>query len=49
MVPAGDRLVVETPGGGGLGPVAERDPAAVARDVEAGLVGPEAAAQAYRR
>lgn len=37
-VPAGDRLVVQTPGGGGLGDLAERDPAAIARDTEAGLV-----------
>lgn len=37
-VPAGDRLVVQTPGGGGLGDPAERDPAAIARDTEAGLM-----------
>jgi N-methylhydantoinase B len=43
MVPAGDRLVVNTPGGGGLGDPAERDPAAIARDVEAGLVSRSAA------
>ena len=38
LVPAGDRLVVNTPGGGGLGDPSARDPAAVARDIEAGLV-----------
>jgi N-methylhydantoinase B len=44
IIPEGDRLVVETPGGGGLGAPAERDPALVARDLRAGLVSPEAAA-----
>ena len=43
MVPAGDRLVVNTPGGGGLGDPASRDPAAIARDIEAGLVSKSAA------
>ena len=43
MVPAGDRLVVNTPGGGGLGEPSERDPAAIARDIEAGLVSKSAA------
>lgn len=38
-VSPGERLVIHTPGGGGLGPPAERDPAAVARDLEAGLLG----------
>ena len=38
LIPPGKRLVVETSGGGGMGPVAERDPAAVGRDVEDGLV-----------
>ncbi len=31
-IPAGDRLVLELPGGGGMGNPAERDPALVARD-----------------
>jgi N-methylhydantoinase B len=43
LVPAGDRLVVNTPGGGGLGDPSARDPAAVARDIEAGLVSKSAA------
>ena len=47
MVPAGDRLVVHTPGGGGLGDPAARDPAAIARDVEAGLVSTDASREAY--
>ena len=38
MVPAGDRLVVHTPGGGGLGSSAERDAEAVAQEIEAGLI-----------
>jgi N-methylhydantoinase B len=38
VIPAGEVLVVETPGGAGLGDPAERDPARVARDLKAGLV-----------
>jgi N-methylhydantoinase B len=38
ICPPGDRLVVEMPGGAGLGPAAERDPALVARDVRLGYV-----------
>ena len=34
----GERLVLETPGGGGLGPPAERDPALVERDLREGLI-----------
>ena len=33
---AGDRVEVMTPGGGGYGPPEERDPAAIARDLERG-------------
>lgn len=32
VIPAGDRLVLELPGGGGMGPPEERDPALVAED-----------------
>ena len=32
-VPGGKRLVLELPGGGGYGPVAERSPAALAQDL----------------
>jgi N-methylhydantoinase B len=42
IVPAGDRLIVETPGGGGLGASSKRDPALLARDLREGLVSPEA-------
>ena len=38
IVPAGATLVLETPGGGGTGPPANRDPAAHARDEEAELL-----------
>ncbi|MGO4331421.1 hydantoinase B/oxoprolinase family protein [Cupriavidus sp. 2TAF22] len=38
VIPAGEVLVVETPGGAGLGDPEARDPALVARDLTAGLV-----------
>ncbi len=38
IIPAGDRLILELPGGGGLGPPAERDPDRAAEDVRDGLV-----------
>ncbi len=44
LVPAGEVLVVETPGGAGLGDPADRDPALIARDLKAGLVSQAAAA-----
>jgi N-methylhydantoinase B len=44
LVPAGEVLVVETPGGAGLGDPADRDPALIARDLKAGLVSHAAAA-----
>ncbi len=43
----GDRLVIETSGGGGWGPPLERDPCAVAADVAEGLITPDRAACAY--
>jgi N-methylhydantoinase B len=46
-VPAGATLVLETPGGGGIGPAGERDPEALAADLAGGLVSPEAAADGY--
>jgi N-methylhydantoinase B len=36
----GDVITYETPGGGGMGPVSERDPAAIARDIREGYVTP---------
>ena len=47
VVPPGDRLVVEMPGGGGMGPAAERDPEAVRRDVRLGYISEEAARRDY--
>ena len=38
VIPNGDRLILELPGGGGFGDPAERDPAAAARDARDGLV-----------
>jgi len=46
-VPKGDRLVVLTPGGGGLGAPRDRDRAKVAADIRDGLVSPEAGAKLY--
>ncbi|MCR9256235.1 MAG: hydantoinase B/oxoprolinase family protein [Alphaproteobacteria bacterium] len=43
----GQRVHLETPGGGGYGPPSERDPAAVAKDVARGYVSREAAASDY--
>ncbi|ANF58186.1 hydantoinase B/oxoprolinase family protein [Halotalea alkalilenta] len=43
----GDVLSLRLAGGGGYGPVAERDPAAVHRDVSDGFVSPEAALRRY--
>ncbi|HVQ76114.1 MAG TPA: hydantoinase B/oxoprolinase family protein [Candidatus Binatia bacterium] len=44
---AGERVVLHTPGGGGHGEPARRDPAEVERDVAAGRVSAEAAARDY--
>jgi N-methylhydantoinase B len=44
----GQHLRIESPGGGGYGPVAERDPAKIAEDVRLGYVTAEAAARDYR-
>jgi len=49
LVPPGERLVVHTPGGGGLGDPAARDAARVERDVRDGLVSAGQARQAYRQ
>lgn len=44
---AGERLRLETPGGGGWGDPWRRDPDAVARDVRRGFVSVEKAAADY--
>ena len=46
-VPAGERLQMEMPGGGGLGRADTRDPARVGRDVANGYVSVEAAKTQY--
>jgi N-methylhydantoinase B len=38
VIPAGDKLVLELPGGAGLGDARERSTAALAADITAGLV-----------
>jgi N-methylhydantoinase B len=48
VIPTGERLVVEMPGGGGLGDPLKRDPYAVQRDVSMGYVSKEAARDSYK-
>jgi N-methylhydantoinase B len=47
IVPKGRRLLLKLPGGGGMGNPKDRDPALVQRDVEDGLVSPDAARTVY--
>lgn len=47
IIPAGDLLVLDMPGGGGYGPPHERDPQLVLHDVRSGLVSREAALTEY--
>ena len=47
IIPGGDRLIIEMPGGGGYGDPLTRDPEAVANDVRLGFVSAEAAAADY--
>ena len=47
VIPKGRRLLLKLPGGGGMGDPTERDPALVTRDIEDGLVSPEAARDVY--
>jgi len=48
IIPDGERLLLNLPGGGGMGDPATRDPALVARDVRDGLVSVEAARTMYK-
>ena len=48
IVPAGDRLIIEMPGGGGNGDPAEREPALVEEDLRNEFVSPEAARTLYK-
>lgn len=43
----GDEIVLRMPGGGGFGPVAERDPELVREDLELGYITPEGARRDY--
>ena len=43
----GQRLRLETPGGGGYGPPAEREPTAIERDLRLGYISSDAAARDY--
>jgi len=47
VVPAGDRIVLDLPGGGGMGNPAKREPGRIKADVAAGLVSSEGAARDY--
>lgn len=47
-IPAGERLVLQTPGGGGFGAPVERDRAAVARDLLNGLISEDSAETIYK-
>ena len=47
VVKLGDRLVIQTPGGGGIGKPGERDRAQVARDLADGLISRESAEKVY--
>lgn len=46
-IPAGERVILQTPGGGGFGNPTQRDRDAVAQDLSDGLISSEAAATHY--
>jgi N-methylhydantoinase B len=46
-VEPGERLIFDTPGGGGFGPPSKRMPEARAKDISQGLVSRDAAADIY--
>lgn len=48
VIPSGDRLIVEMPGGGGVGNPWEREPASVLKDVVNGLVTAKMAREVYK-
>lgn len=48
MIPAGEVVVIHTPGGGGIGSPAGRSRAKVASDLRQGLISEKAAAEKYR-
>ncbi|HWG03722.1 MAG TPA: hydantoinase B/oxoprolinase family protein [Beijerinckiaceae bacterium] len=48
IVPSGDRLLIDMPGGGGNGPAIERDPSLVEEDLRNEYVSPEMAREIYK-
>ncbi|MAL97721.1 MAG: 5-oxoprolinase [Alteromonadaceae bacterium] len=48
-IPAGERVILQTPGGGGYGQPAARDSAALDRDLADGLVSEDAARDLYKK
>jgi N-methylhydantoinase B len=48
VIPSGDQLIVEMPGGGGLGNAAERDATLVADDLRNGFISRESAHDIYK-
>jgi N-methylhydantoinase B len=49
VIPSGDRVVLETPGGGGIGDPKKRAREAVEHDLENGLITQQQARDAYGR
>ena len=47
LVSPGERLVIKTPGGGGMGPASERDQKATLRDLQDERISPETARSVY--
>ena len=47
VIPAGERLVAEMPGGGGIGPPRERDPSLIVRDLAEGRIDRATARRIY--
>lgn len=48
-IPAGEELVLQTPGGGGFGPPSQRSAENLAQDIERGLVTADAALHTYKK
>ena len=48
VVGPGDRILIQSPGGGGYGPAARRDPQLVLEDVEQGFISERAAREVYQ-
>jgi len=48
-IPAGERVILQTPGGGGYGPPTDRNGVALARDLSDGLVSEDATVVQYQQ